>query len=683
MVKSGVMEPFVLEQNFLEYTNSILHPKKYFSHLYQGSVPEFDTNFQAQTHKLVQGNQGVQRTAKSSLDYRYGLSIGQLIERINTKVEVSELDIALEDCEIKATAPEIEIPPITDIKTLLSVETDIITEVKCVEEEADSTMSVEVTMKKERRWALGTQNPCQVCGDKAAGFYCGAFVCEACKKFFMRASRQQKIKYTCLKAKKCRITKESRVQCQYCRFQKCLSLNMSIPGQKNSLIKEESGISNIPCQVCNAPSSGFHFGALTCEGCKGFFRRIAKEKGSKPYRCSKSQNCVVTTGTRNLCRACRYQKCLDIGMSIEASRIGRQPNSVKHAINLELQKAKSLCASSVKPSNIDFRSLNNPGLDFNTSPAASSDVGVSGTNPDDSQYGESDQSRSSTGTNSDLEAVKIKQEPMDYDLDQSGNCCQHSQQNGFDKDTRLSIDRVDKMDFSVMEKNVEEINRILIKVGSRGGVYDEINKCDFSNRISVWRNVSEAFNMKSGELVAALKMFPVFKILELDDRITLVQDSIYSMAILNFSRLFNVETKEYSFFGWSKEEEKKIIEFYPELKTVQEDLLYVGDLIKTVAFDDIELTCLTGLLCFNADACNLKKRAKVEESQKYIMSFLEMYEEKKYNNWELRFGMLVLRIGDLMGLNQRHFATMTKMFRENPDLEISPLMREVYHLNPK
>lgn len=180
-VKSGVMEPFVLEQNFLEYTNSILHPKKYFSHLYQGSVPEFDTNFQAQTHKLVQGNQGVQRTAKSSLGYRYGLSIGQLIERINTKVEVSELDIALEDCEIKATAPEIEIPPITDIKTLLTVETDIITEVKCVEEEADSTMSVEVTMKKERRWALGTQNPCQVCGDKAAGFYCGAFVCEACK----------------------------------------------------------------------------------------------------------------------------------------------------------------------------------------------------------------------------------------------------------------------------------------------------------------------------------------------------------------------------------------------------------------------------------------------------------------------------------------------------------------------
>ncbi len=27
-------------------------------------------------------------------------------------------------------------------------------------------------------------------------------------------------------------------------------------------------ICNIPCKVCSAPSSGYHFGAITCEGCK-------------------------------------------------------------------------------------------------------------------------------------------------------------------------------------------------------------------------------------------------------------------------------------------------------------------------------------------------------------------------------------------------------------------------------
>jgi hypothetical protein len=27
-------------------------------------------------------------------------------------------------------------------------------------------------------------------------------------------------------------------------------------------------ICHIPCSVCGAPSSGYHFGAITCEGCK-------------------------------------------------------------------------------------------------------------------------------------------------------------------------------------------------------------------------------------------------------------------------------------------------------------------------------------------------------------------------------------------------------------------------------
>lgn len=100
-------------------------------------------------------------------------------------------------------------------------------------------------------------------------------------------------------------------------------------------------------------------------------------------------------------------------------------------------------------------------------------------------------------------------------------------------------------------------------------------------------------------LFLKIYFYLVFKILELDDRITLVQDCIYSLGVLNFSRIFNAETKEYTFFGYNKTEEKTILEFFPELKTIQEDLLYVGDLIKTVAFDEVELTCLTGLLVFN------------------------------------------------------------------------------------
>ncbi|GFN82368.1 Zinc finger protein [Plakobranchus ocellatus] len=178
---------------------------------------------------------------------------------------------------------------------------------------------------------------CQVCGDHAAGFYCGAYICEACKKFFIRAAKLKQIKYVCLKQKNCIITKESRVHCQYCRYQKCLSLNMFYlkDGQKG---EDKSKVQEIPCRVCSAPSSGFHFGALTCEGCKGFFRRMVNEREPGTYKCGKGGNCKVNSMTRNMCKACRYAKCLQIGMSTGGSRIGRQPNAIKHAISLEVKK---------------------------------------------------------------------------------------------------------------------------------------------------------------------------------------------------------------------------------------------------------------------------------------------------------------------------------------------------------
>ncbi|WAR19437.1 HR3-like protein [Mya arenaria] len=158
---------------------------------------------------------------------------------------------------------------------------------------------------------------CQVCGDIAAGFYCGAYICEACKKFYMRAYKQDKLKYVCLRDKKCVITKESRVQCQYCRYQKCTQLNMYCPKQGDSESGKDMHMSEIPCRVCSAPSSGFHFGAITCEGCKGFFRRMAKEREAEKYQCNKSGNCEINMITRNLCKACRYQACIRAGMCVE------------------------------------------------------------------------------------------------------------------------------------------------------------------------------------------------------------------------------------------------------------------------------------------------------------------------------------------------------------------------------
>ena len=69
----------------------------------------------------------------------------------------------------------------------------------------------------------------------------------------------------------------------------------------------------IPCKVCGDKSSGVHYGVITCEGCKGFFRR--SQSSVVNYQCPRQKNCVVDKINRNRCQYCRLQKCLALGMS--------------------------------------------------------------------------------------------------------------------------------------------------------------------------------------------------------------------------------------------------------------------------------------------------------------------------------------------------------------------------------
>nr|CDS27504.1 nuclear receptor 2DBD gamma [Hymenolepis microstoma] len=192
--------------------------------------------------------------------------------------------------------------------------------------------------------AMKEKTPCAICGDVSAGFHCNAFVCEACKKFFIRSSKNENFaKYSCSKVNACEVSKDTRTHCQRCRFYKCLSIGMVLPG---AAVCPANDISLIPCRVCGAQSSGFHFGAITCEGCKGFFRRTISERDNQRYTCRNGGTCLVTLATRNNCKSCRYRKCLSVGMSKDGSRIGRQPNAVKHMCAIEIERIKSKLSSS-------------------------------------------------------------------------------------------------------------------------------------------------------------------------------------------------------------------------------------------------------------------------------------------------------------------------------------------------
>lgn len=78
---------------------------------------------------------------------------------------------------------------------------------------------------------------------------------------------------------------------------------------------------NSPCPICSDKISGFHYGIFSCESCKGFFKRTVQNR--KNYVCLRGAACPVTIATRKKCPACRFEKCLQKGMKLEAIREDR------------------------------------------------------------------------------------------------------------------------------------------------------------------------------------------------------------------------------------------------------------------------------------------------------------------------------------------------------------------------
>ncbi|GCC19384.1 hypothetical protein chiPu_0018349 [Chiloscyllium punctatum] len=88
-----------------------------------------------------------------------------------------------------------------------------------------------------------------------------------------------------------------------------------------------------------ALDGGRHYGAVSCEGCKGFFKRSVRK--NLTYSCRSSRDCVINKHHRNRCQFCRLQKCLEMGMKMESVQCERKP--------IEAQREKPAnCAASTE-----------------------------------------------------------------------------------------------------------------------------------------------------------------------------------------------------------------------------------------------------------------------------------------------------------------------------------------------
>ena len=98
--------------------------------------------------------------------------------------------------------------------------------------------------------------------------------------------------------------------------EKAVPLNVEM---ENEYITEEtsSGRGNRSikyCGVCGDIAKSYHFGGLSCDSCKAFFRRSVQNDNYLHFQCCHQGDCLITLANRKSCQFCRMKRCFGIGM---------------------------------------------------------------------------------------------------------------------------------------------------------------------------------------------------------------------------------------------------------------------------------------------------------------------------------------------------------------------------------
>ncbi|KAI1708551.1 zinc finger, c4 type (two domains) domain-containing protein [Ditylenchus destructor] len=89
------------------------------------------------------------------------------------------------------------------------------------------------------------------------------------------------------------------------------------------------------CLVCGYPTNCCHYDVPSCNGCKTFFRRTLL--ASKTYACKHNGMCSIMNEI-NRCRACRFDRCVIVGMNPRAMKLATSIDVAKFSDKVSNRK---------------------------------------------------------------------------------------------------------------------------------------------------------------------------------------------------------------------------------------------------------------------------------------------------------------------------------------------------------
>ncbi|XP_046866372.1 probable nuclear hormone receptor HR3 isoform X3 [Drosophila tropicalis] len=448
-------------------------------------------------------------------------------------------------------------------------------------------------------------------------------------------------------------------------------------GQNNSSGSIKAQIEIIPCKVCGDKSSGVHYGVITCEGCKGFFRR--SQSSVVNYQCPRNKQCVVDRVNRNRCQYCRLQKCLKLGMSRDAVKFGRMSKKQREKVEDEVRfhRAQMRAQSDAAPDSSVY--------DTQT-PSSSDQLHHNNYNSYSGGYSNNEVGY---GSPYGYSASVTPQQTMQYDI---------------------SADYVDSTTYEPRSTMIDpefishadgDINDVLIKTLAEAhantntkleAVHDMFRKPQDLSRIiyyknlgqeELWLDCAEKLTQMIQNIIEFAKLIPGFMRLSQDDQILLLKTGSFELAIVRMSRLLDLSQNavlygdvllpQEAFYTSDSEEMRLVSRIFQTAKSIAE-----------LKLTETELALYQSLVLLWPERNGV--RGNTEIQRLFNLSMNAIRQELETNHAPLKGDVTVLdtllnNIPNFRDISILHMEALSKFKQQHPNVVFPALYKELFSID--
>uniref|UniRef100_A0A8C4WC60 Vitamin D receptor n=2 Tax=Gopherus TaxID=38771 RepID=A0A8C4WC60_9SAUR len=379
---------------------------------------------------------------------------------------------------------------------------------------------------------------------------------------------------------------------------------------------------NVPriCGVCGDKATGFHFNAMTCEGCKGFFRRSMKRKAM--FTCPFNSDCKITKDNRRHCQACRLKRCVDIGMMKEFILTDEEVQRKREMITK--RKEEEALKESMKPKLSEEQQRVIDIL---------------------------------------LEAHRKTYDPTYSDFTQFRVCSRTyflSLNSSVQKTSRLLM-------FSNMALNEDS---------------DRSPPMDINlSHLSMLPHLADLVSYSIQKVIGFAKMIPGFRDLTAEDQIALLKSSAIEIIMLRSNESFSLEDMAWSCGGNEFKYQIDDVTQAGHNLELLEPLVKFQVSLKKLNLHVEEHVLLMGICILSPDRPGLQDTSLVESLQDRLSEVLQTYILCKHPppGNRLLYAKMIQKLADLRSLNEEHSKQYRCLsFKPEHSMQLTPLVLEVF-----